>query len=248
MAGHSKWANIRHRKERMDAKRGKVFARLIKEATVAARIGGVDPAHNPRLRLAIEKARAANVPNDNLERAIKRGGGKLEGVEYAEIRYEGYGPGGAAVLVECLTDNKNRALSDVRHAFQKHGGNLGAGGSVSYLFSRCGQLLYAPDAKKSVSAIEDAAIENGASDLQTGEDGSVEVICAPEDFDSLRAAMQNAGHTPDAADIVMRPSSEIALSEADSVKMRRLLDALEDLDDTQEVHTSAALWSGEDAS
>lgn len=245
MAGHSKWANIRHRKERMDSKRGKIFARLIKEATVAARIGGADAAHNPRLRLAIEKARAANVPNDNLERAIKRGAGQLEGVEYAEIRYEGYGPGGAAVLVDCLTDNKNRALSDVRHAFNKHGGNLGAGGSVAYLFSRCGQLWYAPE--KFAEAAADIAIENGASDLHSGADGSMEVVCAPEAFSPLCDALRAAGYAPDAADIVMRPSSETALGEADSARMRKLLNALEDLDDTQEVHTAAVLC-GEESS
>ena len=244
MAGHSKWANIRHRKERMDAKRGRTFARLIKEATVAARIGGVDPAHNPRLRLAIEKARAANVPNDNLDRAIKRGGGKLEGADYAEVRYEGYGPGGAAVLADCLTDNKNRALSDVRHAFTKHGGNLGAGGSVSYLFSRCGQIFYAPGAKEEIA---DVAIENGASDLINGEDGSLEIICAPEDFSALLESLRAAKFPPDAADVVMRPSAETELNDADSAKMRKLLDALEDLDDVQEVHT-AAILGGEAAS
>ncbi len=227
----------------MDSKRGRVFARLIKEATVAARIGGADPSHNPRLRLAVEKARAANVPNDNLERAIKRGGGQLEGAEYAEIRYEGYGPGGAAVLVDCLTDNKNRALSDVRHVFNKHGGNLGAGGSVAYLFSRCGQLWYAPAAFSAAAA--DIAIENGASDLHSGEDGSMEVVCAAEEFSALCDALRAAGYAPDAADIVMRPSSETALGEIDSARMRKLLNALEDLDDTQEVHTAAVLCGEE---
>ncbi len=244
MAGHSKWANIRHRKERMDSRRGKMFARFVKEAAVAARIGGTDPASNPRLRLAIEKARAANVPNDNLERAILRGGGRMEGADYTEMRYEGYGPGGAAVLVHCLTDNKNRASSDVRHAFSKHGGNLGADGSVSYLFARCGQLIYAPG---TAEAAGEAAIERGASDLHIGEDGSMEVLCAPEDFPDFLAAMRADGYEPESADIVMRASSEVLLNETESARMRKMLLALEDLDDTQEVYTSAVLC-GEDAS
>ena len=239
MAGHSKWANIRHRKERMDSKRGKTFARLIKEAAVAAKMGGTAPESNPRLRLALEKARAANVPNDNLERAIKRGGGQLEGTDYAEIRYEGYGPGGAAVIVDCLTDNKNRALSEVRHAFNKHGGNLGADGSVSYLFSRCGQLLYAPGADE--GALMEPAIENGATDLQSGADGSVEICCAPADFAALLDAMRAAGYPPAESDIIMRPSSETVLTDDTANKMRKMLNALEDLDDTQHVYTAAVL-------
>ena len=243
MAGHSKWANIRHRKERMDSKRGKTFARLIKETTVAAKIGGPDPDSNPRLRLALEKARAANVPGDNLERAVKRGSGQLEGVDYAEVRYEGYGPGGAAIIVECLTDNKNRALSDIRHAFNKYGGNLGADGSVSYLFSRCGQLWFAPDSDAKVA---DVAIEHGASDLHAGDDGSVEVVCEPADFSALLAAMREAGFPPDAADIVMRPSSETVLEGEDAKRTRKLINALEDLDDTQEVHSSAAYADSEE--
>ncbi|MGU9951483.1 MAG: YebC/PmpR family DNA-binding transcriptional regulator [Gammaproteobacteria bacterium WSBS_2016_MAG_OTU1] len=239
MAGHSKWANIRHRKERMDSRRGKVFARLIKEASVAARMGGGDPDSNPRLRLAIEKARAANVPNDNLERAVKRGSGQLEGVEYAEVRYEGYGPGGAAVIVDCLTDNKNRSLSDVRHAFNKHGGNLGANGSVSYLFSRCGQFLYAPDADE--TAIMDIAVDNGAQDIQTAEDGSIEIICDAVDFTTLLDSLRAADLPPAEADIIMRPANEMVLEDKDADRMRKLLMALEDLDDTHQVHTSAAL-------
>ena len=246
MAGHSKWANIRHRKERMDSKRGKVFARLIKETAVAAKMGGPDPDSNPRLRLALEKARAANVPGDNLERAIKRGSGQLEGVDYVEIRYEGYGPGGAALIVDCLTDNKNRALSEVRHALNKHGGNLGAGGSVAYMFSRCGILLYEPGTDE--SALMETAIENGATDLQSSDDGSVEIFCDASDFPNLNDAMRAAGHTPAEADVIMRPSSETTLSNDDANKMRRLIGALEDLEDVQQVHTSAVWDEEEEAS
>ena len=245
MAGHSKWANIRHRKERMDSKRGKVFARLIKETAVSAKMGGPDPDSNPRLRLALEKARAANVPSDNLERAIKRGSGQLEGADYVEIRYEGYGPGGAALIVDCLTDNKNRALSEVRHALNKHGGNLGAGGSVAYMFSRCGILLYAPGADE--TALMETAIENSATDLQSGEDGSVEIFCDAADFPNLNDAMRAAGHIPAEADVIMRPSTETTLSDDDAHKMRRLIGALEDLEDVQQVHTSA-VWDEEEPS
>lgn len=245
MAGHSKWANIKHRKERMDSRRGKTFARLIKEATVAARIGGADPASNPRLRLALEKARAANVPGDNLDRAIKRGSGQLEGAEYAEMRYEGYGPGGAAIIVDCLTDNKNRALSEVRHLFTKYGGNLGASGSVSYLFSRRGQLLYAPGADE--NALMEVAAEHGASDMQAGDDGSVEILCEAADFPALNDAMREAGHPPAEADIVMIPSVSTDLSDQDAQRTKKLLDALEDLDDTQHVHTSAMIEEAEAA-
>lgn len=244
MAGHSKWANIRHRKERMDSKRGKAFSRFIKETTVAAKIGGGDPASNPRLRLALEKARAANVPNDNLERAVKRGNGQLEGVEYAEIRYEGYGPGGAAILVDCLTDNKNRALSDIRHLFNKHGGNLGTDGSVSYLFNRHGQLLYAPGGDE--SALAELAIENGATDIQSGDDGSMEIVCDAGDLPALLDAMRGAGYPPAEADIVMQAGSDIALAGENAKKMRRLLSSLEDLDDTQYVYTSAVFDEAEE--
>jgi len=237
MAGHSKWANIRHRKERMDSKRGKAFSRIIKETTVAAKIGGADPASNPRLRLALEKARAANVPNDTLERAIKRGAGLIEGAEYAEIRYEGYGPGGAAVIVDCLTDNKNRALSEVRHAFTKYGGNLAANGAVSYLFSRQGQFLYAPGCEQ--EKIIETAIENGAGDYQTGDDGSLEITCESADFPALLDALKSANLPPDEADIVMRSSTDTTLSEKDAGQMRRMMAVLEDLDDTQHIYTSA---------
>lgn len=244
MAGHSKWANIRHRKERMDAKRGKIFSRLIKEVTVAAK-NGTDAAANPRLRLALEKAREANVPNDNIDRAVKRGGGLLEGgASYAEVRYEGYGIGGAAVLVDCLTDNKNRTFPEVRRAFTKHGGNLGTDGSVTYLFARCGQLLFARVADG--AALMEVAIDNGADDFiadesggEDGEGGGVEIICAPESFEALLAAVRAAGYTPDEADIIMRAENEIALSGEDAHRMQRLLDALEDLDDTQQIYTNA---------
>lgn len=246
MAGHSKWANIRHRKERMDSKRGKIFARLIKETAVAAKIGGPDPDSNPRLRLALEKARAANVPGDNIERAIKRGSGQMEGVQYAEARYEGYGPGGCAVIVDCLTDNKNRALSDIRHAFNKFGGNLGGNGSVSRLFSRCGQLLYAPGADE--TALLETAADNGASDWHTGEDGSVEILCAAADFAGLSDAMRAAGLSPAESGVVMRPLAETALAGADAQKTARLIQTLEDLDDAQNVYTDAVWEDAEEIS
>lgn len=239
MAGHSKWANIRHRKERMDSKRGKIFSRLIKEIAVAAKTGGTDPAANPRLRLAVEKAREANVPNDNLERAIKRGGGQLEGADYAEIRHEGYGPGGAAIIVDCLTDNKNRTLPEVRHVFTKHGGNLGANGSVSYLFHRCGQILCATGDNE--TRLMEIAIENGAEDFEPvgSDNGEVEITCAPNDFPDLLSALKNAGYAPEFAEIVMSATNEISLKGEEAKRMQKLLAALEDLDDTQQIHTSA---------
>lgn len=238
MAGHSRWANIRHRKERADAKKGKLFSRLIKEVAVAARIGGSDMDSNPRLRLALEKARAANVPSGNLDRAVKRGGGLLEGANFEEVRYEGYGPGGVAVIVDCLTDNKNRALSEVRLAFNRRGGNLGAAGSVSYLFRRRGTLLFAPgvDAEKAI----DAAIENGAADFAQESDGSVEIVVDPGGFHSLLEAIEAAGFKPDEAEIVMRADSEIELPPPEAAKMRQLLEALEDIDDAQQVHSNFA--------
>lgn len=244
MAGHSKWANIRHRKERMDAKRGKVFSRLIKEVTVAAKEGGADAAANPRLRLALEKAKEANVPNDNIERAIKRGSGQLEGgASYHEVRYEGYGVGGAAVLVDCLTDNKNRTLAEVRHAFTKNGGNLGTDGSVAYLFNRCGQLLFA-EAGDAAQLME-VAVDNGAEDFIEDENGGVEVICAAENFPALLDAVRAAGYAPDEADIVMRADNEITLVGDEAKRLQRLIEALEDLDDTQQVYTNADV--GEEA-
>jgi len=239
MAGHSRWANIQHRKGRQDAKRGKVFTKLIKEVTVAARLGGGDAGTNPRLRLALEKARAENLPNDNIQRAIQRGTGSLEGAAYEEIRYEGYGVAGAAVLVRCLTDNRTRTVAEIRHAFTKNGGNLGADGSVAYLFKHCGQIVFAPGTSE--ERVMDAALEAGAEDVLTNEDGSIEVITAPHDFESVKAGLEKADLKPGIAEVTMKPATEVSLSGDDATKMRRLLDALENLDDVQEVYTTAAL-------
>ena len=236
MAGHSKWANIRHRKERVDAKRGKLFSRLIREVMVAARVGGGDPSANPRLRLALDRARDANVPGDNLDRAIKRGSGQLEGAEYEEIRYEGYGPAGAAVIVDCLTDNRNRTLAEVRHAFSRNGGNLGADGSVAFMFRRCGRLLFAPGAD--AERIMEVAADNGADEVEGDAENGVEVVSPPENFPALLDALQAAGLRPEFAAVVMRPESETTLAGEDARKARKFLDALEDLDDTQEVHAN----------
>jgi YebC/PmpR family DNA-binding regulatory protein len=239
MAGHSRWANIQHRKGRQDAKRGKVFTKLIKEVSVAARLGGGDPGSNPRLRLALEKARAENLPSDNIQRAIQRGTGSLEGVAYEEIRYEGYGVGGAAVMVDCLTDNRTRTVAEVRHAFTKNGGNLGADGSVAYLFKHCGQVVFAPGTSE--ERVMEAALEAGAEDVVTNEDGSIEVISTPHEFEQVKAALEKAGLKPGIAEVTMKPATEVALAGEDAAKMRRLLDALENLDDVQEVYTTAAL-------
>jgi YebC/PmpR family DNA-binding regulatory protein len=239
MAGHSKWANIQHRKGRQDAKRGKIFTRLIKEITVAARMGGGDPDMNPRLRLAVDKATENNMPKDNIERAIKRGTGDLEGVSYEEIRYEGYGIGGAAVIVDCLSDNRTRTVADVRHAFAKHGGNLGTDGSVAFLFRHCGQLLFAPGTPE--DRLLDAALEAGAEDVVTSDDGSIEVVTGPNDFAAVKAALEKAGLKPEMAEVTMKPLTEIALAGEDAVRMQKLLDALESLDDVQEVYTSAVM-------
>jgi YebC/PmpR family DNA-binding regulatory protein len=239
MAGHSRWANIQHRKGRQDAKRGKIFTKLIKEVTVAARLGGGDAGANPRLRLALEKARAENLPNDNIQRAIQRGTGSLEGVAYEEIRYEGYGAGGAAVMVDCLTDNRTRTVAEVRHAFTKNGGNLGADGSVAYLFKHCGQVVFAPGTNE--ERVMEAALEAGADDVVTNEDGSIEVLSAPHDFEQVRAGLEKAGLKPGIAEVTMKPATEVPLAGEDAAKMRRLLDALENLDDVQEVYTTAAL-------
>ncbi|HEY7760842.1 MAG TPA: YebC/PmpR family DNA-binding transcriptional regulator [Burkholderiales bacterium] len=239
MAGHSKWANIKHKKAAQDAKRGKVFTRLIKEITVAAKLGGPDPSMNPRLRLAIDKAYEANMPKDNVERAIKRGSGELEGVDYEEIRYEGYGTGGAAVMVDCLTDNRTRTVADVRYAFSKYGGNLGAEGSVAYLFKHCGLLVFAPGTSE--DAVLEAAIEAGAEDAVVNDDGSIEVIAAPQDFPAVRQALEGAGLKPELAELTMKPTTENVLSGEDAARMQRLLDALESLDDVQAVYTSAVI-------
>ncbi len=239
MAGHSKWANIQHRKGRQDAKRGKIFTRLIKEITVAARMGGADISANPRLRMAVDKAKSESMPKDNIENAIKRGTGQLEGVEYEEIRYEGYGIGGAAVIVDCLTDNRNRAVADVRHAFTKYGGNLGTDGSVAFMFTHCGSIVFAPGTSE--DQVMEAALEAGAEDVINNEDGSVEVITAPNDFDAVKQALQTAGLTPVLAEVTMKASNDTVLAGEDGIKMQKLLDALDDLDDVQEVYTSAVI-------
>ena len=239
MAGHSKWANIQHRKGKQDAKRGKIFTRLIKEITVAARMGGGDPGANPRLRLAVDKAYENNMPKDNVERAIKRGSGELEGVNYEEIRYEGYGIGGAAVMVDCMTDNRTRTVADVRHAFSKYGGNLGTDGSVAFLFKHCGQLLFAPGTSE--EKLMEAALEAGAEDVIANDDGSLEVLTGPYEFSKVKAALEKAGFKPELAEVTMKPASETELKGDDSAKMQRLLDALEAIDDVQEVYTTALL-------
>ena len=239
MSGHSKWANIKHRKAAADSKKGKVFTRLIKEITVAAKAGGGDPDGNPRLRLTLEKAREANMTKDSVTRAIQRGTGELEGVSYDEARYEGYGPGGAAVLIDCLTDNRTRTVAEVRHAFAKNGGNLGSDGSVAYLFKHCGQFVFAPGTSE--DRVMEAALDAGAEDVVQHDDGSVELICAPADFDAVKAALEKAKLKPELAGITMRPVNESALAGPDAARMRSLLDALESLDDVQEVYTTAVL-------
>jgi YebC/PmpR family DNA-binding regulatory protein len=239
MAGHSKWANIQHRKSAQDAKRGKLFTRLIREITTAARISGSDINSNPRLRLAVDKGLAANMTRDTVERAIKRGAGELEGVVYEEARYEGYGPGGAAVIVECLTDNRNRTVAEVRHTFSKHGGNLGTDGSVAFLFSRQGVLSFSPGADEDL--IMEVALEAGAEDVAFHEDGSLEVLTAPPDFEAVCAAMDAAALRPEQAELSLRPLSPMALEEESAEKILRLLDALEELDDVQNVFTNAEL-------
>ncbi len=239
MAGHSKWANIQHRKGRQDAKRGKVFTRLIKEITVAARLGGGDANSNPRLRLALDKAREANLPKDTTQNAIGRGTGTLEGVNYEEIRYEGYGIGGAAIIVDCMTDNRTRTVAEVRHAFAKNGGNLGTDGSVAFLFKHCGQFLFAPGLTE--DKVMEAALDAGAEDVVAHDDGSIEVISAPADFAAVKAGLEKAGLKPEVAEITMKPTLENALAGDDAAKMQKLLDALEGLDDVQEVYTTAVL-------
>ncbi|GAB2939081.1 YebC/PmpR family DNA-binding transcriptional regulator [Aquaspirillum soli] len=237
MAGHSKWANIQHRKGRQDAKRGQIFTRLIKEITVAAKMGGGDAAINPRLRLAVDKALDANMPKDNIQRAIDRGTGNLEGVNYEEMRYEGYGIGGAAVMVDCLTDNKTRTVADVRHAFSKHGGNLGTDGCVAFQFTHCGYLIFAPGINE--DALMEAALEAGADDVINHEDGSLEVITPPYDFVNIRETLEKAGFKAEMGEVTMRAQNDTVLEGDDAVKMQKLLDALESLDDVQEVYTSA---------
>jgi YebC/PmpR family DNA-binding regulatory protein len=239
MAGHSKWANIKHKKAATDARRGKVWTRLIKEITVGARLGGGDIAANPRLRLAVEKAADANMPKDNVQRAIQRGTGGLDGANYEEIRYEGYGINGAAILVDCLTDNRVRTVAEVRHAFSKFGGNMGTEGSVAFLFKHCGQLLFAPGTDE--DALMEAALEAGAEDVITDDEGGIEVICSPYDFSAVKDALAKAGFKPDVGEITMKPESETEFTGDDAVKMQKLLDALENLDDVQEVYTNAVM-------
>jgi len=237
MAGHSKWANIQHRKRAVDSKRGKIFTRINRELSVAARQGGGDPDSNPGLRLAIEKANAANMPKDNIERAIKKATGDLEGVSYEELRYEGYAPGGVAVLVECLTDNRNRTVAEVRHAFTKYGGNLGTDGSVAYLYAKIGVLNFAPGTSE--DAVMEVALDAGAEDVISEEDGSIEVITTPESYAEVVEAMNAVGLTPENSEITMRASLEVALDVETGEKVLRFLDVLEDLDDTQNVYSNA---------
>ena len=240
MAGHSKWANIKHRKAAADAKKGKLFTRAIREIFVAAKAGGGDPNMNARLRLAIDKAREVNVPRDNIDNAIKRGTGEIQGEAYEEIRYEGYGIGGAAVMVDCLTNNRTRTAGDVRHAFSKHGGNLGTDGSVGFLFKHLGVFLFAPGAATE-EKVMDIALEAGAEDVIANEDDSIEVLCAPGDFAAVQDALAKAGLKPDVAEVTMRASNETVLAGDDGARMQKLLDALESLDDVQDVYTTAAI-------
>ena len=239
MAGHSKWANIQHRKGRQDAKRGKIFTKIIKEITVAARLGGGDANMNPRLRAAVAEAKEENMPADNITRAIKKGTGELEGVNYEEIRYEGYGINGAAIIIDCLTDNKQRAVMDVRHALSKYGGNLGTDGSVVFMFKHCGQLIYEPGTSE--DKVMELALEAGAEDIVTDEDGSIEVITPPNDFIAVKEAMEAAGLKAVVAEVIMKPSMETIFTGDDAVKMQKILDALDDLDDVQDVYTTAVI-------
>ncbi|MBT8108657.1 MAG: YebC/PmpR family DNA-binding transcriptional regulator [Gammaproteobacteria bacterium] len=237
MAGHSKWANIQHRKGAQDKKRGKLFTKLIREITVAARMGGSDLEANPRLRLSVDKAKAQSMPKDNIERAVKRGAGETDGDDFFEIRYEGYGPGGTAVMVDCLTDNRNRTVADIRHAFTKFGGNLGADGSVNYLFNKVGEMQYPSDADE--DAVMEAAIEAGAEDVVIDDDGAIEVLTAPEDFEQVRDAMQEAGLRAESAQVTMRASTSAELGVKEASSMVKMLEVLEDLDDVQEVYSNA---------
>lgn len=237
MAGHSKWANIQHRKGAQDARRGKLFTKLIREITTSARLGGSDPATNPRLRTAMDKALAANMTRDTIDRAAKRGAGELDGVSYEDVRYEGYGPGGVAVMVDCMTDNRNRTVADVRHAFAKHGGNLGSDGSVAYLFSHSGIVLL--PAAADGDRLMEAALEAGAEDIVENADGSYEVLTTPEEFESVRDAIKAAGLEVEHAEVTMRASTAVSLGAEEAADMLRLLEALEDLDDVQEVYSNA---------
>ena len=239
MAGHSKWANIQHRKGRQDEKRGKIWTRVIREIMVAARLGGGDLSINPRLRLAVEKAKAANLPADTVKRNIEKATGTLEGVSYGEIRYEGYGVGGAAIIVDTMTDNRVRTVAEVRHAFSKHGGNMGTEGSVAFQFKHCGQFIFAPGTNE--DALMEVALDAGAEDVLTGDDGAIEVLTAYADFESVKQALEKAGFVAEVAEITMRAENTIELSPEDAAKMQKILDVLEDLDDVQEVYHNAAM-------
>ncbi len=239
MAGHSKWANIQHRKGRQDEKRGKIWTRIVREITVAARQGGGDPAMNPRLRLAIEKAKAANMPADRVKYNVDKATGSLDGISYEEIRYEGYGIGGAAIIVDTMTDNKVRTVAEVRHAFSKHGGNMGTEGSVAFQFKHVGQMIFAPGTSE--DKVMEVALEAGAEDVITDDEGAIEVLTAPADFEAVKAALEAAGLTAEIATVTMRSDSTIELSGEDAERMQKLLDVLEDLDDTQDIFHNAAL-------
>ncbi len=242
MAGHSKWANIQHRKGAQDAKRGKLFTKLIREITVAARLGGPDPAANPRLRAAVDKALGSNMTKETIERAIKRGSGAQEGENFEEVRYEGYGPNGVALMVDCLTDNRNRTVAEVRHAFSKAGGNLGTDGSVAYLFSKAGVIGFAAGCDE--EQIMEAALEAGAEDVVSGDDGSIEVLTGPEEFNAVKQALEAAALNPEYAEVTMRPSTTVTLDLEDAEKVMRLVDALEELDDVQSVYSNAEIPAG----
>ena len=239
MAGHSKWANIQHRKGRQDAKKGKIATRLIKEITVAAKMGGSSLDGNPRLRLAVDKAYDNNLAKDTIERAIKRGAGEMDGVNYEEIRYEGYGINGAAIIVDCLTDNRQRTVSEVRHAFSKYGGNLGTDGSVAFLFKHCGTLLFAPGTDE--NKLMEAALESGAEDVVTNDDGSIEVVTGPYDFVTVKETLAKAGFKSDIGEVTMKAQNEVVFTGDDAVKMQKLLDAFDAIDDVQDVYTSAVI-------
>lgn len=239
MAGHSKWANIQHRKGRQDEKRGRIWTRLIREIMVAARLSGADLDINPRLRLAVEKAKAANMPADNIKRNIDKATGNLEGVHYEEIRYEGYGIGGVAILVDTMTDNKVRTVAEVRHALSKHGGNMGTEGSVSFQFKHCGQLIFAPGSDE--NKILEIALDNGADDVITGDDGAIEVLTPLASFEQVKNALSAAGLHAELAEVTFRPENTIEIEGDDAVKMQKILDVLEDLDDVQEIYHNAAL-------
>jgi len=239
MAGHSKWANIQHRKGRQDEKRGKAWTRVIREIMVAARHGGGDVSANPRLRLAIDKAKAVNLPADTVKRNIDKATGNLEGVNYEEIRYEGYGIGGAAIIVDCMTDNRVRTVAEVRHAFSKYGGNLGTEGSVAFQFKHCAQFVFAPGTSE--DKVMEVALEAGADDVVTGDDSSIEVLAAPPQFEAVKAALEAAGLKPEIAEVTMRPENTVALAGDDAERMQKLLDVIEDLDDVQDVFHNAEL-------